>query len=154
MFTPREGRPEEGTPVPGKGVFAPARRSPGIQETGRLRGCGTGTNTMPVASRWRSTRRRGRSKFSRGLSPPTWGSPSTPRCARDRWRAVLAWPSAPPSSEEYIYKDGLMINSSYGNYRIPTFRKRCRSAQNSNPFLRPTLFPTAPGDRRASAKEP
>ena len=23
--------------------------------------------------------------------------------------------------EEYVYRNGLMINSSYGNYRIPTF---------------------------------
>jgi CO/xanthine dehydrogenase Mo-binding subunit len=25
--------------------------------------------------------------------------------------------------EEYIYKNGLMVNSSYGNYRIPTFQE-------------------------------
>ena len=45
--------------------------------------------------------------------------------------------------EEYIYRNGLMINSSYGNYRIPTFREMpLRSRFHS--FFDPDPLPHGP----------
>ena len=45
--------------------------------------------------------------------------------------------------EEYIYKDGLVINSSYGNYRIPTFREMPLRSQFQS-FFAPDPLPDGP----------
>jgi CO/xanthine dehydrogenase Mo-binding subunit len=124
MFTPQGGASlKKGTPVRGKGVFAPGPAIPWDPETGQTpkmwnwyqyNACG-----VEVAVNTET----GEVKIFQGVVAADMGFPINPKMCEGQIEGGFGMAVGASLLEEYIYREGLMINSSYGNYRIPTFRE-------------------------------
>ncbi|MCK5552942.1 MAG: molybdopterin-dependent oxidoreductase, partial [Deltaproteobacteria bacterium] len=114
---------KRGTPVRGKGVFAPSPPIPWDRETGltpkmwnwfQYNACG-----VEVAVNIE----RGEIKVLSGVIVADMGFPINPKMCEGQLEGGLCMAIGASVLEEYIYDNGLMLNGSYGNYRIPTFRE-------------------------------
>ena len=124
MFTLQGGPSlKKGTPVRGKGVFAPGPAIPWDPENGQTprmwnwyqyNACG-----VEVAVNTET----GEVKILQGVVAADMGFPINPKMCEGQIEGGFGMAVGASVLEEYIYRDGMMINSSYGNYRIPTFRE-------------------------------
>jgi carbon-monoxide dehydrogenase large subunit len=124
MFTLQGGPSlKKGTPVHGKGIFAPSPAIPWDPEIGQTprmwnwyqyNACG-----VEVAVNTET----GEVKILKGVVAADMGFPINPKMCEGQIEGGFGMAVGASLLEEYIYRDGLMINSSYGNYRIPTFRE-------------------------------
>ncbi len=124
MFTDQGGTGlKKGTPVRGRGVFAPSPAVPWDPENGltprmwnwyQYNACG-----VEVAVNVET----GEIKILQGVLAADMGFPINPKMCEAQMEGGFGMAIGASVLEEYIYRDGLMINSSYGNYRIPTFRE-------------------------------
>ena len=122
MFTEQGGKNlKKGTPVRGRGVFAPDPAVPWDKETGltsrmwnwfQYNACG-----VEVAVNIET----GQVKVIRAVIAADMGFPINPKLCEGQIEGGLCMAIGASVLEEYLYRNGLMINSSYGNYRIPTF---------------------------------
>ena len=65
----------------------------------------------------------GEIKVLRGVLTADMGFPINPKMCEGQMEGRFGMAIGASVLEEYIFRDGLMINSSFGNYRIPTFRE-------------------------------
>ncbi len=112
---------KKGTPVRGKGVFAPGPPIPWDKETGltpkmwnwfQYNACG-----VEVAVNIET----GEIKVLSGVIAADMGFPINPKMCEGQLEGGLGMAIGASVLEEYIYENGLMINSSYADYRVPTF---------------------------------
>lgn len=112
---------KKGTPVRGKGVFSPGPPIPWDRETGltpkmwnwfQYNACG-----VEVAVNIET----GEIKVLSGVIAADMGFPINPKMCEGQLEGGLGMAIGASVLEEYIYENGLMINSSYGDYRVPTF---------------------------------
>jgi carbon-monoxide dehydrogenase large subunit len=144
MFTLQGGPSlKKGTPVEGKGVFAPSPAIPWDPETGQTpkmwnwyqyNACG-----VEVAVNTET----GEIKILHGVIAADMGFPINPKMCEGQVEGGFGMAIGASILEEYIYQDGLMINSSYGNYRIPTFREMPLRSQFKS-FFAPDPLPDGP----------
>jgi CO/xanthine dehydrogenase Mo-binding subunit len=137
------GRLRKGTPVRGKGVFAPDPAIPWDKETGRTprmwnwyqyNACG-----VEVAVNTET----GEIKILKAVVAADMGYPINPKMCEGQIEGGLCMAIGASVLEEYIYKDGLMINNSYGNYRIPTFGEM-PLRKNTKALFAPDPLPDGP----------
>lgn len=122
MFADQGGRSlKKGTPVRGRGIFAPDPAVPWDKETGltsrmwnwfQYNACGIEL-TVNIET--------GEIKVIRAIIAADMGFPINPKLCEGQIEGGLCMAIGASVLEEYLYRNGLMINSSYGNYRIPTF---------------------------------
>ena len=144
MFTPQGGPAlKKGTPVRGKGVFAPSPAVPWDPATGltprmwnwyQYNACG-----VEIAVNTET----GEIKILRGVLAADMGFPINPKMCEGQMEGGFGMAIGASVLEEYIFRDGLMINSSFGNYRIPTFREMPPRAQFKS-FFAPDPLPDGP----------
>jgi CO/xanthine dehydrogenase Mo-binding subunit len=124
MFSDQGGQGlKKGTPIRGRGVFAPLPAEPWDKETGltprmwnwyQYNACG-----VEVAVNVET----GEVKLLHAAIAADMGFPINPKMCEGQMEGGLCMALGASVLEEYIYKNGLMVNSSYGNYRIPTFQE-------------------------------
>ncbi|MBI5968042.1 MAG: xanthine dehydrogenase family protein molybdopterin-binding subunit [Deltaproteobacteria bacterium] len=122
MFTDqRRTGLKRGTPVRGRGAFAPSPAIPWDKETGltskmwnwyQYNACGVEVSTNIET---------GEIKLLNAAIAADMGFPVNPKLCEGQIEGGLCMAIGASVLEEYIYENGLMINSSYGDYRIPTF---------------------------------
>jgi CO/xanthine dehydrogenase Mo-binding subunit len=144
MFTSQGGtRLKKGTPVRGRGVFAPSPAIPWDPETGltprmwnwyQYNACGVEVVVNTET---------GEIKILQGVLAADMGFPINPKMCEAQMEGGFGMAIGASVLEEYIYKDGLMINSSYGNYRIPTFREMPLRSRFKT-FFAPDPLPDGP----------
>jgi carbon-monoxide dehydrogenase large subunit len=144
MFTLQGGPAlKKGTPVRGRGVFAPSPAVPWDPQTGltprmwnwyQYNACG-----VEVAVNTET----GEIKILRGVLTADMGFPINPKMCEGQMEGGFGMAIGASVLEEYIFRDGLMINSSFGNYRIPTFREMPPRAQFKS-FFAPDPLPDGP----------
>ena len=112
---------KKGTPVRGRGAFAPAPAVPWDKENGltprmwnwfQYNACG-----VEVAVNTET----GEIKVLKAAVAADMGFPINPKMCEGQIEGGLAMAIGASVLEEYIYQNGLMVNSSFGDYRLPTF---------------------------------
>jgi len=111
---------KKGTPVRGRGIFAPSPAIPWDKESGltpkmwnwfQYNACG-----VEAAVNMET----GEIKLLSAVIAADMGFPINPKMCEGQIEGGLGMAIGASVLEEYIYENGLMTNSSYGDYRIPT----------------------------------
>jgi carbon-monoxide dehydrogenase large subunit len=124
MFTLQGGPSlKKGTPVRGKGVFAPSPAIPWDPEIGQTAKMWNWYQYNACGVEVAVNTETGEVKILQGAVAADMGFPINPKMCEGQIEGGFGMAVGASLLEEYIYRDGLMINSSYGNYRIPTFRE-------------------------------
>jgi CO/xanthine dehydrogenase Mo-binding subunit len=144
MFTDQgAGGFKKGSPVRGHGVFAPAPAVPWDPETGltprmwnwfQYNACG-----VEVAVNVET----GEIRILRGVLAADMGFPINPKMCEGQMEGGFGMAIGATILEEYIYRNGVMINRSFGNYRIPTFRQ-LPPRSHLKTFFAPDPLPDGP----------
>lgn len=140
FFTDQRGSGlKKGTPVRGKGVFAPSPAIPWDKESGltprmwnwyQYNACG-----VEVAVNIET----GEIKLLSAVIAADMGFPINPKMCEGQIEGGLCMAIGASVLEEYIYENGLVTNSSYGDYRLPTFgeiplRKKVKALFSPDPL--------------------
>lgn len=124
MFTVQDGPSlKKGTAVRGSGVFAPAPAVPWDPQTGRSPRMWNWYQYNACGVEVAVNEETGEIKVLRGVIAADMGFPINPKMCEGQIEGGLGMAIGASILEEFIYREGLMINSSFGNYRIPTFRE-------------------------------
>ena len=129
----------KGTPVRGRGVFAPSPAVSWDKENGltprmwnwyQYNACG-----VEIAVNTET----GEIRVINAVIAADMGFPINPKMCEGQIEGGLCMAIGASILEEYVYQDGLMINASYGDYRIPTIgevpvRENVRSAFAPDPL--------------------
>ncbi|MBM4332638.1 MAG: xanthine dehydrogenase family protein molybdopterin-binding subunit [Deltaproteobacteria bacterium] len=144
MFTSQGGTSlKKGTPVRGRGVFAPTPAIPWDPETGltpkmwnwyQYNACGVEL-VVNIET--------GEIKILQGVFAADMGFPINPKMCEGQIEGGFGMAIGASIMEEYIYENGLMTNCSYGDYRIPTFREM-PLRRNVKAILSPDPLPEGP----------
>lgn len=144
MFTPQGGPGlKKATPVRGRGVFAPSPAVPWDPETGLTPKMWNWYQYNACAVEVAVNIETGEIKILRGAVAADMGYPIHPKMCEGQIEGGFCMAIGASLLEEYIYRDGLMINSSFGNYRIPTFRQMPYRRQFKT-FFAPDPLPDGP----------
>ncbi len=144
MFTSQGGPSlKKGTPVRGRGIFAPSPAVPWDPETGLTPKMWNWYQYNACAVEVAVNIETGQIKILRGAVAADMGYPIHPKMCEGQIEGGFSMAIGASILEEYIYRDGLMINSSYGNYRIPTFREMPYRCQFKT-FFAPDPLPDGP----------
>jgi CO/xanthine dehydrogenase Mo-binding subunit len=115
--------PRKGTPIVGRGVFAPSPAIAWDNETGQTprmwnwyqyNACG-----VEVAVNVET----GEVKVLRAVVAADMGLPVNPKLCEAQLEGGLGMAIGASILEEYLYRDGVMTNASFADYRIPTVRE-------------------------------
>ena len=140
-----QGKPglRKGTPVRGRGVFAPAPAVSWDKENGltprmwnwyQYNACG-----VEIAVNTET----GEIRVIQAVIAADMGNPLNPKMCEGQIEGGLCMAIGASILEEYIYRDGLMINSSYGDYRIPTIGE-VPLREKVHSFFAPDPLPDGP----------
>ena len=144
MFTLQGGPSlKKGTPVRGKGVFAPAPAVPWNPENGQTPKMWNWYQYNACGAEVAVNTETGEIRILQGVIAADMGFPINPKMCEGQIEGGFGMAIGASVLEEYIYRDGLMINSSYGNYRIPTFREMPHRSQLKS-FFAPDPLPDGP----------
>jgi carbon-monoxide dehydrogenase large subunit len=124
MFSDQgEGGLRKGTPVRGKGIFAPSPAIAWDEKTGRTPKMFNWYQYTACGIDLKVNTETGEIKICNAVIAADMGFPINPKICEGQLEGGLCMAIGSSILEEYIYKNGLMLNSSYGNYRVPTFEE-------------------------------
>jgi carbon-monoxide dehydrogenase large subunit len=135
--------PRKGSPVMGRGLFAPSPAIPWDKETGvtpkmwnwyQYNACG-----VEVAVNVDT----GEIKVLKAVIAADMGFPINPKMCEGQIEGGLGMAIGASVLEEYVYENGLMTNCSYGDYRIPTLGEM-PWRENVKALFAPDALPDGP----------
>lgn len=112
---------KKGTPVRGRGVFSPSPAIPWDKENGLTPKMWNWFQYNAVGVEVAVNTETGEIKVLKAAAAADMGFPINPKMCEGQIEGGLVMAIGASVLEEYIYQNGLMLNSSFGDYRIPTF---------------------------------
>jgi carbon-monoxide dehydrogenase large subunit len=144
MFTPQGGMGlKKGTPVGGRGIFAPEPAVPWDPETGRTPRMWNWYQYNACGVELAVNVETGQIKILKGVIAADMGFPMNPKMCEGQMEGGLCMAIGASILEEFIYQDGRMINASLGDYRVPTFEEM-PLRENAKAFFCPDPLPDGP----------
>jgi CO/xanthine dehydrogenase Mo-binding subunit len=124
MFTPQGGTGlKKGTPVRGRGVFAPPAAVLWDPETGRTPRMWNWFQYNACGVELAVNVETGQIRILKGVIAADMGFPMNPKMCEGQMEGGLCMAIGASVLEEFIYQGGRMINASLGDYRVPTIEE-------------------------------